>query len=127
MLRDPEGLATALKAKSHLIAAAVLVLCLLYFLVLRLTAIETGHVLRLPERRHTRAIGFQADVPSAGWQRRVFGMLGICVFIRDNSDAGIAASQVQHVKKENTSVKFSTRKGLRCAAHWANNRVKYSR
>jgi hypothetical protein len=32
----------------------------------------------------------------------------------------------QHVKKENTSVKFSTRMGLRCAAHWANNCVKYS-
>jgi hypothetical protein len=42
MLRDPEGLATALKAKSHLIAAAVMVLCLLYFLVLRLTAHRDG-------------------------------------------------------------------------------------
>ena len=42
MLRDPAGLATALKAKSHLIAAAVLVLCLLYFMVLRLTAPRNG-------------------------------------------------------------------------------------
>src|ERR1700731_4135468 len=42
MLRDPEGLATALKAKSHVIAAAVIVLCLLYFLVLRLTAHRNG-------------------------------------------------------------------------------------
>ena len=42
MLRDPEGLATALKAKSHLIAAAVIVLCILYFLVLRLTAHRNG-------------------------------------------------------------------------------------
>src|SRR5437763_3083233 len=38
MLRDPAGLTMALKAKSHLIAAAVIVLCLLYFLVMRLTA-----------------------------------------------------------------------------------------
>ena len=37
MLRDPAGLTAALKAKSHLIIAAVLVLCVLYFLVLRLT------------------------------------------------------------------------------------------
>jgi membrane protein DedA with SNARE-associated domain len=37
MLRDPEGMALALKAKSHLIAAAVLVLCVLYFVVVRLT------------------------------------------------------------------------------------------
>src|SRR5512133_1073200 len=42
MLRDPAGLATALKAKSHVIAAAVIVLCLLYFLVLRLTAHRNG-------------------------------------------------------------------------------------
>jgi membrane protein DedA with SNARE-associated domain len=42
MLRDPEGLATALKAKSHLIAAAVMVLCFLYFLVMRLTAHRDG-------------------------------------------------------------------------------------
>src|SRR5205085_12094063 len=38
MLRDPAGLTMALKAKSHLIAAAVIVLCLLYSLMLRLTA-----------------------------------------------------------------------------------------
>jgi membrane protein DedA with SNARE-associated domain len=38
MLHDPAGLTTALKAKSHLIVAAVLVLCVLYFLVMRLTA-----------------------------------------------------------------------------------------
>jgi hypothetical protein len=68
--------------------------------------------LRLPQRRHTRAIGFQADVPSAGWQRRVFGMLGMRVFIRDNSDAGdCRIAKYQHVKKEDTSVKFSTGKG----------------
>jgi membrane protein DedA with SNARE-associated domain len=40
MLRDPAGLALALKAKSHLIVAAVLVLCVLYFLLMRLTAGE---------------------------------------------------------------------------------------
>ena len=38
MLRDPAGLATALKAKSHVIAAGVIVLCVLYFVVMRLTA-----------------------------------------------------------------------------------------
>jgi membrane protein DedA with SNARE-associated domain len=37
MLRDPAGMALALKAKSHLIVAAVLVLCVLYFVVMRLT------------------------------------------------------------------------------------------
>lgn len=37
MLRDPAGMASALKAKSHLIVAAVLVLCVLYFIVMRLT------------------------------------------------------------------------------------------
>ena len=42
MLRDPAGLATALKAKSHVIAAAVIVLCFLYFLALRLTAHPNG-------------------------------------------------------------------------------------
>jgi membrane protein DedA with SNARE-associated domain len=42
MLRDPAGLTMALKAKSHLIAAAVIVLCLLYFLVMRLTAHRNG-------------------------------------------------------------------------------------
>ena len=41
MLRDPAGLTMALKAKSHLIAAAVVVLCALYFLVMRLTARRT--------------------------------------------------------------------------------------
>jgi membrane protein DedA with SNARE-associated domain len=40
MLRDPAGLALALKAKSHLIVAAVAVLCVLYFVVMRLTAGE---------------------------------------------------------------------------------------
>jgi membrane protein DedA with SNARE-associated domain len=40
MLRDPAGLALALKAKSHLIVAAVLVLCVLYFVVMRLTGRE---------------------------------------------------------------------------------------
>jgi membrane protein DedA with SNARE-associated domain len=38
MLRDPAGLALALKAKSHVIVAAVLVLCVSYFVVMRLTA-----------------------------------------------------------------------------------------
>ena len=38
MLRDPAGMAVALKAKSHMIVAAVLVLTALYILVLRLTA-----------------------------------------------------------------------------------------
>jgi SNARE associated Golgi protein len=38
MLHDPTGLAIALKAKSHVIAAGVLVLCVLYFVVMRLTA-----------------------------------------------------------------------------------------
>jgi membrane protein DedA with SNARE-associated domain len=37
MLRDPQGMALALKAKSHVIVAAVLVLCVLYFVVMRLT------------------------------------------------------------------------------------------
>jgi membrane protein DedA with SNARE-associated domain len=37
MLHDPEGMASALKAKSHLIVAGVLVLCVLYFVVMRLT------------------------------------------------------------------------------------------
>jgi membrane protein DedA with SNARE-associated domain len=37
MLHDPESMASALKAKSHLIAAAVLVLCVLYFVAMRLT------------------------------------------------------------------------------------------
>jgi len=37
MLHDPEGMALALKAKSHLIVAGVLVLCVLYFVVMRLT------------------------------------------------------------------------------------------
>ena len=38
MLRDPAGLAMALKAKSHVIAAGVIVLCVLYFVAMRLTA-----------------------------------------------------------------------------------------
>ena len=38
MLRDPAGMAAALKAKSHMIVAAVLILTALYILVLRLTA-----------------------------------------------------------------------------------------
>jgi len=42
MLGDPAGLTMALKAKSHLIGAAVIVLCLLYFLVMRLTAHRNG-------------------------------------------------------------------------------------
>ena len=42
MLRDPAGLTMALKAKSHLIGAAVIVLCFLYFLVMRLTAHRNG-------------------------------------------------------------------------------------
>lgn len=37
MLRDPAGLAAALKAKSHFIVGAVLILCVLYFLAMRLT------------------------------------------------------------------------------------------
>ena len=37
MLHDPVGMASALKAKSHLIVAAVLVLCVLYFVAMRLT------------------------------------------------------------------------------------------
>jgi membrane protein DedA with SNARE-associated domain len=42
MLRDPAGMALALKAKSHLIVAAVLVLCVLYFVVMRLTKPRSG-------------------------------------------------------------------------------------
>lgn len=38
MLRDPAGLAAALKARSHVIVAAVLVLGILYFVALRLTS-----------------------------------------------------------------------------------------
>jgi membrane protein DedA with SNARE-associated domain len=38
MLRDPAGLATALKAKSHLLVAGIFVLCVLYFLAMRLSA-----------------------------------------------------------------------------------------
>jgi hypothetical protein len=41
MLRDPAGLTAALKAKSHVIAAAFLVLCVLYFFVMRLTTHQT--------------------------------------------------------------------------------------
>jgi membrane protein DedA with SNARE-associated domain len=42
MLRDPAGMALALKAKSHLIVTAVLVLCVLYFVVMRLTKPSSG-------------------------------------------------------------------------------------
>jgi membrane protein DedA with SNARE-associated domain len=42
MLRDPAGMALALKAKSHLIVAAVLILCVLYFVVMRLTKPRSG-------------------------------------------------------------------------------------
>jgi membrane protein DedA with SNARE-associated domain len=42
MLRDPAGMALALKAKSHLIVAAVLGLCVLYFVVMRLTKPRSG-------------------------------------------------------------------------------------
>jgi membrane protein DedA with SNARE-associated domain len=42
MLRDPAGMALALKAKSHLIVAAVLVLCVLYFVAMRLTKPRSG-------------------------------------------------------------------------------------
>ncbi|MDQ2867020.1 MAG: DedA family protein [Verrucomicrobiota bacterium] len=38
MLQDPATMAAALKAKSHLIVGGVAVLCVLYFVVLRLTA-----------------------------------------------------------------------------------------
>ncbi len=37
MLQDPASMATAIKAKSHLIIAGVAVLCLLYFVMIRLT------------------------------------------------------------------------------------------
>jgi hypothetical protein len=54
-------------------------------------------------------------------------MLGICVFIRDNSDAGdCGIAKYQHVKKENISVKFSTEKAYVELPHWANKCVKYS-
>ena len=88
MLRDPEGLATALKAKSHLIAAAVLVLCLLYFLVMRLTALETGHVPEASGEGHTRAMGFQAMSHWRDGDATFLGILGIWFLIRDNPDAG---------------------------------------
>ena len=42
MLRDPVSMAAALKAKSHMIVAAVLVSTALYILVLRLTARPLG-------------------------------------------------------------------------------------
>lgn len=42
MLHDPEGMALALKAKSHFIVAGVLVLCVLYFMVMRLTRPRSG-------------------------------------------------------------------------------------
>jgi hypothetical protein len=72
-------------------------------------------------------MGFQADVPSAGWQRRVFGILGICVLIRDISDAGdCRIAKHQRVKKENISVKFSTGKAYVALPDWANNCIKYS-
>jgi membrane protein DedA with SNARE-associated domain len=38
MLADPAGMVHALKAKLHLIIAAIVVLCVLYFAVMRLTA-----------------------------------------------------------------------------------------
>lgn len=41
MLRDPAGLAAALKAKMHLLVAAILILGALYFLTMRLTARKT--------------------------------------------------------------------------------------
>jgi hypothetical protein len=73
--------------------------------------------LSLPERRHTRAIGFQADIPLAGWRCDVFGILGKCVLIRDQSGRPrLPRSQYQYVKKEDTSVSFSTRRSLYWAA-----------
>jgi membrane protein DedA with SNARE-associated domain len=50
MLRDPAGMATALKAKSHMIVAAVLVLTALYVLVLRLTAKSPGRAASISDR-----------------------------------------------------------------------------
>jgi membrane protein DedA with SNARE-associated domain len=50
MLRDPAGMATALKAKSHMIVAAVLVLTALYVLVLRLTAKSPRSVASISDR-----------------------------------------------------------------------------
>src|SRR5438874_5813158 len=50
MLRDPVGMAAALKAKSHMIVAAVLVLTGLYVLVLRLTARPPGSVVSIDDR-----------------------------------------------------------------------------
>jgi membrane protein DedA with SNARE-associated domain len=40
--QDPAAMAAALKAKSHVIVAAVMALCFLYFVVLRLTARNSG-------------------------------------------------------------------------------------
>jgi hypothetical protein len=37
LMQDPEALAAMMKQEGHWIVAAVLVLCLLYFLVIRLT------------------------------------------------------------------------------------------
>ena len=127
MLRDPEGLATALKAKSHLIAAAVMVLCLLYFLVMRLTAHRDG---TRPEafRKGARAShGLPGDVPSAGWRCHVFGILGVFLLIRHNPVVGDYRIGRYEDVKENTSVKLSTRKGfVRCDGGEIHC-VKYSR
>ncbi len=49
MLRDPAGLAAALKAKMHLLVAAILILGALYFLTMRLTARKM--------RDHSKKIG----------------------------------------------------------------------
>jgi hypothetical protein len=67
-------------------------------------------------------MGFQAMSHRRDANATFWGCSGYVSLIRDNSDAGdCRIAKYQCVKKENTSVKFSTKKGLRCAAHWANN------
>ena len=52
------------------------------------------------------------------------GYVSLSGIIWTAGDCRIA--KYQNVKKKNISVKSSTGKDLRCAAHWANNCVKYS-
>src|SRR5437660_12118866 len=76
-------------------------------------ASERDTSLRLFRKGARASHGLPSDVPSAGWRCHVFGILGICVLITHNPAARDCRTGGYHdVKKQNTSVKFSTRKRL---------------
>src|SRR6266446_4573643 len=84
--------------------------------------------LRLPERRHTRAMGFQAMSHPRDGDATFLGYSGIFVLIRNNPDAGDCRVGSINMLKKRTQVSASRRERT---FHWAPmvevHSVKYSR